>query len=116
MNRFSFLSVILTAFISARVNAQIFGGTPPSVTWQSVNTIPAKIIFPPGMEAEAKQVGFLVSALSTTTLPTIGSRQSQVDIVFHNLTIIPNGYVQLAPFRSEFQLTPPQNSFQLGSL
>jgi len=68
------------------------------------------------MEAEAKQVGFLVTALSRATLPTIGNRQNKIDIVFHNLTIVPNGYVQLAPFRSEFQLTPPQNSFQLGSL
>src|SRR6201995_6168487 len=98
MNRFSFLSVILTALIAVQARAQIFGGTPPSVKWKSVNTIPAKIIFPPGMETEARQVGFLVSALSRTTLQTIGSRQNKIDIVFHNLTIVPNGYVQLAPF------------------
>ena len=116
MNRFSYLSFILAALITAQAEAQIFGGTPPSVKWKSVNTIPANIIFPPGMDTEARQVGFLVSALSKTTLPTIGSRQKKVDIVFHNLTIVPNGYVQLAPFRSEFQLTPPQNSFELGSL
>ncbi|HEX3081251.1 MAG TPA: hypothetical protein VHQ04_12335, partial [Puia sp.] len=116
MSRFSYLYLILMALISVQVKAQIFGGTPPSVKWKSVNTIPAQIIFPPGMEAEARQVGFLVSALSKTTLPTIGNRQNKVDIVFHNLTIVPNGYVQLAPFRSEFQLTPPQNSFELGSL
>ena len=54
------------------------------------------------METEARQVGFLVSELSRTTLPTIGNRQKKIDIVFHNLTIVPNGYVQLAPFRSEF--------------
>ncbi len=54
--------------------------------------------------------------LSKTTLSTIGNQQKPIDIVFHNLTTIPNGYVQLAPFRSEFQLTPSQNSFDLGSL
>jgi hypothetical protein len=106
----------LAALIAFSAKAQIFGGTPPSVKWKSVNTIPAEIIFPPGMDTEARQVGFLISALSRTTLPTIGNSQNKVDIVFHNLTIIPNGYVQLAPFRSEFQLTPPQNSFELGSL
>ena len=84
MNRFSYLPFILAALMTARADAQIFGGTPPSVKWKYVNTIPAKIIFPPGMDTEARQVGFLVSALSKTTLPTIGSRQNKVDIVFHN--------------------------------
>ncbi len=81
-----------------------------------MHTVPANIIYPPGLEQEARQVAFLVSALSKSTLSTIGTRQKPVDIVFHNLTIISNGYVQLAPFRSEFELTPPQNSFDLGSL
>ena len=97
-------------------SAQIFGGTPPSVRWKSMHTVPANIIYPEGLEAEARQVAFLVSGLSHTTLSTIGNKQKPVNIVFHNLTTISNGYVQLAPFRSEFQLTPAQNSFDLGSI
>jgi hypothetical protein len=116
MNRFSYLLFIMAALFAGRAKAQIFGGTPPSVRWKYVLTFSANIIYPPGMDSEARQVAFLVSALSKTTLPTIGNRQVPVDIVFHNLTTVPNGYVQLAPFRSEFQLTPPQNSFELGSL
>jgi hypothetical protein len=116
MNRFSYLLFILAALFAGRARAQIFGGTPPSVKWKYVQTLPANIIYPPGMDSEARQVAFLVSELSRTTLSTIGTRQKPIDIVFHNLTIVPNGYVQLAPFRSEFQLTPPQNSFELGSL
>src|ERR1700676_571314 len=116
MKGFSYLLFILAASFAGRARAQVFGGTPPSVKWKFVQTIPANIIYPPGMENEARQVAFLVSALSKTTLPTIRTRQTPVDIVFHNHTIVPNGYVQLAPCRSEFQLTPPQNSFDLGSL
>ena len=48
--------------------------------------------------------------------PTIGFKQRQVSILLQNQTIISNGYVQLAPFKSEFYLTPEQNSFELGSL
>ncbi len=81
-----------------------------------LQTVPAKIIYPPGLDSEAREVAYLVSHLSQTTLSTIGNRQKPIDIVFHNLTTVPNGYVQLAPFRSEFQLTPSQNSFELGSL
>ncbi|HEY2648986.1 MAG TPA: hypothetical protein VGI38_07315 [Puia sp.] len=116
MNRFPNLLFLLPALFALQARAQIFGGTPPSVKWKSVSSIPANIIYPPGMDIEASQVAFLVTALNKATLSTIGSRQMKVDIVFHNLTIVPNGYVQLAPFRSEFQLTPPQNSFELGSL
>jgi hypothetical protein len=108
--------LLLALFCSGKSGAQIFGGTPPSVKWTAVHSVPANIIFPPGLDSEALQVAYLVSSLSKTTLSTIGGVQKPVDIVFHNLTIVPNGYVQLAPFRSEFQLTPSQNSFDLGSL
>jgi hypothetical protein len=114
MKRFYFFLLISCFLVNAR--AQIFGGTPPTIRWKSMHTVPANIIFPPGLEQEARQVAFLVSALSKTTLSTIGTRQKPIDIVFHNLTTISNGYVQLAPFRSEFELNPPQNSFDLGSI
>src|SRR5664279_481344 len=114
MKRFYFY--LFTCCILVNARSQIFGGSPPSSRWKSMHTIPANIIYPSGLEVEARQVAFLVSALSKTTLSTIGTKQKQVDIVFHNLTTISNGYVQLAPVRSEFQLTPAQNSFDLGSI
>jgi hypothetical protein len=114
MKRFCFFLLNFCLLLNAR--AQIFGGTPPAIRWQSIHTVPANIIFPSGLEEEARQVAVLISSLSKTTLSTIGTRQKPIDIVFHNLTTISNGYVQLAPFRSEFELTAPQNSFDLGSL
>jgi len=47
---------------------------------------------------------------------TIGAKQKQVSIVLQNQTTVANAYVGLAPFRSEFYLTPEQNSFEVGSL
>ncbi len=116
MNRFNCLLSVFLICCIGHARAQVFGGTPPSVRWKVVHSIPANIIYPPGLDSEAREVAFLVSALSKTTLSTIGNQQKPIDIVFHNLTTISNGYVQLAPFRSEFQLTPEQNSFDLGSL
>ena len=116
MNRFYCLLSIWVVCTMGSAKAQIFGGSPPSVKWKLAHSIPADIIYPAGLDNQAKQVAFLVSALAKSTLSTIGSQQKPVDIVFHNLTTIPNGYVQLAPFRSEFQLTPSQNSFELGSI
>jgi hypothetical protein len=97
-------------------SAQQFGGNPPSLKWRQINTDPARIIFPAGLDTAAQQVAAIVRRLNESTLPTIGHSLHKVDIVFQNQTTIANGYVSLAPFRSEFQLTPEQNSFDLGSL
>jgi hypothetical protein len=107
---------ILLLGISTGLFAQQFGGNPPSLKWRQIDTDPARVIFPIGLDSQAQQVAAIVNRLSRTTLPTIGHHQQKIDIVLQNQTIISNGYVGLAPFRSEFQLTPEQNSFELGSL
>ncbi len=107
---------LFALLLSSCLSAQQFGGNPPSLRWRQINTDTARIIFPRGLEFPAQEVAAIVHTLSRTTLPTIGGRQHKINIVFQNQTTIPNGYVGLAPFRSEFQLTPEQNSLELGSL
>src|SRR5258708_10663106 len=110
------LCTAILVLISTGLFAQQFGGSPPSLHWRQINTDTARVIFPSGMQIQAQQVAAIVHQLSRTTLPTIAGRQHKSDILCQNQTIIPNGYVGLAPFRSEFQLTPEQNSLDLGSL
>ena len=114
IRRLSLLLFVL--LLTTGLSAQQFGGNPPSLHWQQINTDTARIIFPRGLDLRAQEVAAIVHTLSRTTLPTIGGHQRKINIVFQNQTIIPNGYVGLAPFRSEFQLTPEQNSLELGSL
>jgi len=108
-----FLALIL---FSLSTRSQPFGGNPPSLKWLQINNDTARIIFPAGLENQAADVFSIVKNLSRATLPTIGSRQRKINIIFQNQTTISNGYVQLAPFKSEFELTADQNSFDLGSL
>lgn len=110
------LASIFALLLTTGLSAQQFGGNPPSLHWQQINTDTARIIFPRGMDQQAQQAAAIIHRLSQRTLPTIGGQQRKVNVVFQNQTTISNGYVQLAPFRSEFQLTPEQNSFELGSL
>jgi len=115
--RFCRLHLLLAAVLfSTSLSAQVFGGNPPSLKWRQLNTDTARIIFPIGLDSQAQNVAAIVHRLAQTTRPTIGPRQRKIDIVLQNQTTIANGYVGLAPFRSEFQLTPEQNSFDLGSL
>lgn len=111
---FFILPVLLVAATVCR--AQQFGGNPPSVKWNQVNTPEVKVIFPVGMDSTGRRVADIIHRMSSAVLPTIGYRQKQISIVLQNQTTVSNAYVGLAPFRSEFYLTPEQNSFDIGSL
>src|SRR5688500_9788546 len=105
---FLFISVIVS-------HAQEFGGNPPSVKWQQVNNQAAKVIFPQGLDSIARDVATITDSLNNS-IYGLGSRKRKVSIVLQNQSTVANGYVSLGPFRSEFYLTPQQNSFNLGSL
>ncbi|WDF76263.1 hypothetical protein PQ469_20455 [Mucilaginibacter sp. KACC 22773] len=102
--------------IATTAAAQEFGGNPPSIKWKQVNTPAAKVIFPYGMDTAAVNVANIVQQMNGLIKLTIGNKQRQISIVLQNQTTISNAYVGLAPFRSEFFLTPQQNSFEIGSL
>jgi hypothetical protein len=107
---------LIAVFSGFSLNAQQFGGHPPSQKWLQINTDSIRLIFPPGLERQAADIVDITRALGRTTLPTIGNRTHKISIVLQNQTTNSNGYVGLGPWRSEFYLTPMQNSFALGSL
>jgi hypothetical protein len=96
--------------------AQQFGGNPSSVRWQQINTENARIIFPFGLEDRAQRMARVIDLFQNGYSGTIGDKKHKVDIVLHNETMISNAYVGLAPYRSEFYLTPPQHPFDLGAV
>lgn len=115
--------LLVTGFILSIVegSAQQFGGNPPSLKWKQINTDSARIIFPAGMDNQAKRVASLVHGLAahpTTGLQSIslGNQLKKVNIVLQNQTTVPNAYVGLGPFRSEFFLNPVLNNFEQGSM
>ena len=111
-----FLILLLTTATATFTKAQEFGGNPPSIKWKQVNVPAAKVIFPQGLDSAALEVASIIAKMNLAIAPTIGTKQKQVSIVLQNQTTIANAYVGLAPFRSEFYLTPDQNSFEIGSL
>jgi len=108
------LSAILLAlyFYSA---AQQFGGNPPSIKWRQINTDTVRVIFPRGLETVAREIASISHQMGSAQ-STLGNRLRKINVVLQNQTTISNGYVGLGPFRSEFYMTPQQNSFELGSL
>ncbi len=112
----------LKAFLSAsfilffiNCNAQEFGGNPASTKWKQIDNKVSRIIFPAGMDSTANRISNIISYLDTSS-KTLGDRHKKINLVLQTNTTISNAYVSLSPFRSEFFLTPDQNSFELGSL
>lgn len=97
------------------LKAQYFGGNPASIKWNKIETDTATIIFPSRLEKQAKRVTSLVHQLQIEQQNKAGEQIRKIDIVLQPHTTISNGYVSLAPYRSELFLTPFQNPFVLGA-
>lgn len=105
--------LILYAFVA---KSQQFGGNPNLIKWRQINTDTARVIFPAGLESAGEKVATIIHDLQKNHASTIGSRLRKLNIVLQNQTTVSNAYVGLGPYRSEFYLFAPQNSFQLGAL
>lgn len=87
------------------------GLNPSKLKWYQIKTDKAQVIFPMGLESQAQRVARLVNFMADSTKSTVGSIDKRVSIILQNQTTIPNGFVAVSPFRSEFFTTPPQFNF-----
>jgi hypothetical protein len=108
--------LIILLLLVQTAQSQRFGGNPPSLKWMQIRTDTVQVIFPVGLDSLGQRVAGLTHYLNRKTGYSIGPETRKISIVLQNQTTLSNGYVGLAPWRSEFYLTPIQNSLQLGSL
>ena len=111
-----FVFLFLFTILSSQSFSQIFSADPASIKWKQINTSSSRVIFPKGLDSVARRITNIISFIKNPTENTIGTRSKKINIVLQNQTIVSNAYVGLGPFRSEFYLTPQQNSFEMGSL
>ncbi|MDW7692215.1 hypothetical protein R9C00_14260 [Flammeovirgaceae bacterium SG7u.111] len=112
MKHFLAILLFLVAFLPLSF-AQTYplGLNPPSLKWQQINTDKVQVVFQQGQEEKAQRVANLAHYLHDNHLETLGEENGKVTIFLQNQTTVSNGFVALAPFRSEFYMTPPQQSF-----
>lgn len=94
---------------------QQFGAFPPSFKWKQINTDTARIIFTPNARTEAQHIAGIIHKMAATH-NQLGNKSGKINVVLHSHTTLANGYVALAPFRSEFYLIPGGNIFEFGNL
>jgi hypothetical protein len=114
MSRSYLIALFSLLFINSY--CQQFGAFPPSFKWRQINTDTARIIFLPQATKQAYRIATLVHKAAADTPFSMGTKLRKINIVLHNQTTLANGYVALAPFRSEYYLVPPADVFQFGNL
>ena len=105
------LLILLVCLVALKIGAQPFGGTPAAFRWQQINTDTVRIIFPEGYDAQAQRIVGIIHGLQQKD----SSRHHKINLVIRDQTLISNGYVGLAPWRTEWYITPPRQLFTLGA-
>lgn len=95
--------------------SQVFGGNSPSTRWQRLKQSSFSVVFPRGHVADAARVSTIIGRINQQNDSSSGTKRRFLHIVLQRETTVSNGYVALAPFRSEFMLTPPADPFDQGS-
>jgi hypothetical protein len=113
MNRFLFVCFLLWGSCSC-VKGQQFGAFPPSVKWQSINSDTASVIFESPVDSQARRIASIIQRIASYQPNSLGNKIRKINILLHSNTVLANGYVALAPFRSEYYLVPPGNIFETG--
>lgn len=108
---FSVLILINLLLTSGIADAQIFNGeqNPLSVKWRQINTAGFQLIYPVELETEAQRMANTIPRIFPLVGSSLNVKKTTLPIIFQNRGVIANGFVQLAPKKSEFNTTPPQS-------
>ena len=107
--------LLILALAAARLAGQNIGLHPPDVDWQQLQARHVRVLFPAGFGARARRVAGLIDRLAEQHDRSVGDRLYPFDLVLQTPNLTVNGYVSLAPFRSEFYTTPPQSFSRLSN-
>lgn len=104
----TFLICIVSTNSKAQIPSNRLGVNDPRLQWQQIQTDKLRLIFPEGLESQANRIANLVHTLWENDSPSIGSNHGKAPIILQPQTVISNGFVTVAPFRSEFFARAPQ--------
>lgn len=106
----SLISISLT-ILSGTVFAQVYSSdqNPPSLRWRQINTENFQVIYPAELAGEAQKITSVLESITQRERRTIRVQAKKISIILQNQGVTSNGFVELAPRRSEFYTTPSQS-------
>ncbi len=112
---FLLLAAVLCVLTVDAQEISVQNTNPPSLRWNRVRTTHFSVLFPNGFDRQAQRVLNTLEYIREPESITMGARPKPITIILQNQTSISNGFVTLAPRRSEFFTMPPQNYNFIGS-
>ena len=109
------LSLFFIFLACLGATAQLGGLRSPSTRFLQIESDTARIIYPQGLGKQAADVAASVHEVARIYPIQDNDKLRKISIILHDQTAVSNGFVALAPWRSELYLAPPPNSFTLGS-
>ena len=105
------LILLFTLLVGFNIYGQNFGSTPNRIKFIQIETDTVQVVFPEGMDYWGQRVANLTTYMAQMDDSSLVATPIKTSIFIRNLTIIPNGFVAWAPYRSELFTTPPYNQF-----
>lgn len=90
--------------------SQLFSSTqnPPSVKFNQINSPQFQIIYPTPLALEAQRMANVLDSLLISVSKSLGHLPQPISIILQTQGVVANGFVQMAPRRSEFYTIPSQ--------
>ncbi len=106
----SYLALFILSINLTTAEAQILDGgqNPPGLNWRQINTENFQILYPSSLQLEAQRVANSLHYFIDKISKTLNKKPRRISVILQNQTVESNGFVQLAPRRSEFFVTPSQ--------
>lgn len=105
-----YIAILYLSIISISLKAQLFNGdqNPLSVKWRQISASGFQIIYPGELEKEAQRMANTLGYIYPKVGASLRREKTAIPVLLQNRGVIANGFVQLAPKKSEFFTTPPQ--------
>lgn len=102
--------LVITLFFHLNCNGQYYnlGQNPPSTHWLQIKSENFQVIFPSNFKNEAQKLANILTYANEKTRINLNTKPKKISILLQNNTTVDNGFVTLAPKRSEFYATPSQ--------
>lgn len=107
---FSILCIFILSINLQNAQAQFFDGgqNPPGLHWRQIRTQHFQILYPTLLEGEAQRMANSLDFMIQRISRSLNKEPRAITVILQNQTIESNGFVQLAPRRSEFYTLPGQ--------
>ncbi len=112
LKKYKFLYIFSFCLVHFSCYAQFYsqGENPSSVKWSQINTENFQVIFDENAKENALKVANVLDRIYEYGYANLEKKPEKISIVLQSHMTVSNGFVTLAPRRSEFYTTAPQDN------